>query len=220
MNRTTPRFGWFDGLILGLAIASGVWAASVDLKTVEATLGLPDTMAQEEARTKQLIAITPNYRPPPTVARLERARRAIVSVGEVLLPCLTIGITLATFRHRECWSRRSLRHVGVLTSAIAGVFVAFLFGSELAFRWTFPFGYRSSHFPLSFSLSFQLSNYVSLPITALWGVLALGGRWKATPEWSDRLGRAIGVAWVVYALLDVLLMYAGTVIYRADGSSV
>jgi hypothetical protein len=217
MKAKTPRFGWVDGLILSVSIASGVWLASHDWKVVEATLGLPDSEAQIEARRKTAAAQLPNLKPIPPVSRLERWRQAITNAGVVALPCLTLGAAASTFRHRQCRSRRELRHVGVLTSAVVGAFVAFLYGSELAFRWTFPYGYGSSHDPISFSAQ-HLSKDVGLATSALWSVLAIGGRWKATPDWPDRMGRAVGVAWVVYAVLGVVLHYAGMIIYRADGS--
>ena len=217
MNRETPRFGRVDALILAASIAGATWLATSDPKLVEATLGLADTQAQLEADSLRAKA-RPDYREPPPVARLERVRRAVVDAGGWVLPCLTLGVAAATFRHRECWSRRALRRVGVLTSAIAGIIVAWLFLGDLAFRWAWPYGYGSGHLPLGFVLFYTVGTDASLATTALWGVLAIGGRWKGVPEWPDRLGRAVGWAWVAYAVLGVLLQYAGLVAYHPDGT--
>jgi hypothetical protein len=34
-------------------------------------------------------------------------------------------------------------------------------------------------------------------VAICWATLALGGRWRAEPSWIDRLGRIVGVAWMV-----------------------
>ena len=216
MSRTDPpgpRFGGVDVLILGAWIAFGVWLSATDMKIVESTLGLGDGTAQFEARTKRALAAQPPRAEAP-VGRAERSRQALVDVGLTMFPCLTLGVAVATFRHRGARSRRALRHVGVLTSAVAGIVVAVLFGGEFAFRALRP---NAGHHPLGFNLH-DLSGGTSLAIASLWGVLVIGRRWKATPDWPDRLGRAVGVAWIVYVVLGVLLRYAGLVIYRPDGT--
>jgi hypothetical protein len=37
-------------------------------------------------------------------------------------------------------------------------------------------------------------------VLAAWLVLALGRRWRSEPGWIDRLGRFLGVAWIVWSL--------------------
>ena len=214
-GRTTPRFGGIDALILGASVACAAWFASTDLKAVEVALGLPEiqTWLEDRPRRAKVAGI---YREAPPVGRFEQARWALVDLGEKVLPCLTLGVALATFRHRECWSRRALRHVGVLTTAVAGVFVAYQLGGEFAFRKGWP-GAIWDHLPLGFAL-YQQGVDTCLATSALWGVLAIGKRWKATPDWPDRLGRAIGWGWIAFAMLGVLLQYAGLVAYHPDGA--
>lgn len=36
-------------------------------------------------------------------------------------------------------------------------------------------------------------------VVSCWGLMAASGRWRAEPTWIDRLGRALGVGWIVAA---------------------
>ncbi len=46
---------------------------------------------------------------------------------------------------------------------------------------------------------------VATSIPLAWAALAMRGRWRPEPGWIDRLGRILGVCWVVgYVLLTVL----------------
>jgi hypothetical protein len=44
---------------------------------------------------------------------------------------------------------------------------------------------------------------VVVALAAAWTVLALSGRWRSESGWIDRAGRAIGVYWIVLAVLDL-----------------
>jgi hypothetical protein len=37
-------------------------------------------------------------------------------------------------------------------------------------------------------------------VAICWSTLAVGGRWRAEPSWIDRLGRIVGVAWIVMGM--------------------
>jgi hypothetical protein len=41
---------------------------------------------------------------------------------------------------------------------------------------------------------------IGLSVAIAWATLALTGRWRAVPDWSDRLGRALGVYWIATGL--------------------
>jgi hypothetical protein len=47
---------------------------------------------------------------------------------------------------------------------------------------------------------------VGVAVLASWTTLILSRRWRAEPSWIDRLGRAFGVFWVVFALASPLLL--------------
>jgi hypothetical protein len=138
--------------------------------------------------------------------RLERGRGVLVDFGGHLLPFVTLGAAAATFRHRAARSRSALRRVGVLTTAVASIFVAVSLVNEFVLRRfeTLESGYRHNSFD---SIWRDLGEDTSLAIAAFWGVLALGWRWRAAPDWTDRIGRAVGAGWIAYAILGVLLRY-------------
>lgn len=39
-------------------------------------------------------------------------------------------------------------------------------------------------------------------IVAAWSILAISGRWKAEPTWTDRLGRVLGATWIILLPLN------------------
>lgn len=65
-------------------------------------------------------------------------------------------------------------------------------------------GYAHNSFESIWS---DLGTDTSLAITALWVILALGGRWKSAPIPADRFGRLLGVGWIGCAVLGSLLRY-------------
>jgi hypothetical protein len=43
--------------------------------------------------------------------------------------------------------------------------------------------------------------YVGLAVAAAWFVQLVGGRWRKPADWIDRLGRVVGVLWIVTGLV-------------------
>jgi hypothetical protein len=43
----------------------------------------------------------------------------------------------------------------------------------------------------------ELLVYAGLAVFVVWVMQALSGRWRPVPDWKDRLGRALGVLWIV-----------------------
>lgn len=208
MKRATPRLAWFDALILGVAAALGCWLAASDPKRVESALGFRDTQAQFEVQREEMRRMNPRRaEPAPSlIGRIAPARDALLTYGGRALPIFTLGVAAATFRRRGAWSRRSLRRTGVLTTAVIGSFVAVALANEYLLRRSPPppAGYSDNFFD---SLWMELGIEAGLGVAALWAVLALGGVWRATPEGPDRLGRAVGIAWLVYVASGDLLIY-------------
>jgi hypothetical protein len=199
-----PRFRWIDAAILAASVGLGLAAWGIGPRRLETALGLGGTQAEFET----MLALNPQMRPPAVTLpqRIARGRHAAVGFGSVVFPFATLGAALATFRHRANRSSRSLRRPGVNTTAVAAILVAVVLVSEWLlrrFRWL-ETGYSHNPFALEW---WQHGTSISLAVTALWAVLALAGRWRPAREWPDRLGRAIGGCWVVYAILAVLLAY-------------
>jgi hypothetical protein len=51
-----------------------------------------------------------------------------------------------------------------------------------------------------YTLSLDLSRTVGLAIAAFWFTLLLARRFRPLPHWLDRLGRVVGILWVLTAL--------------------
>jgi hypothetical protein len=199
-----PRFRWIDGVILAASLGLGLAAWWTGPMVLETALGLGNTQAEHE----ELLGLNPQMRRPAMFLsqRIARGRYAVVEFGSIVLPVATLGAALATFRHRENRSPRSLRRPGVNATAVSAILVAGLFFSEWLLR-RFPrlqTGYGHNAFSNDLG---QNGVCISLAATALWTVLALAGRWRPAPEWPDRLGRAICACWVGYAILAALLNY-------------
>jgi hypothetical protein len=211
-----PSFGPIDVLILAAAIVAGVALSLTDPKKIESALGLGDTQAQFERRQDwSVIRRVAGSDPRDSVARFERVsvlgrhlwrRRVLLATGQVVLPILTLGAGLATFRHRVSWSRRALRYVGVLTTAVSSIFVALSLVDEFVLR---RFDSRQAGFVHSNldAIWWDLGQDTGMAIAAVWIVLALGRRWRSAPIWADRVGRLIGAGWIAFAITGLLLMY-------------
>jgi hypothetical protein len=48
--------------------------------------------------------------------------------------------------------------------------------------------------------------FFGLAVLASWVTLVVGRRWRPEPSWVDRLGRALGLLWIMLALTSPLLM--------------
>jgi hypothetical protein len=60
------------------------------------------------------------------------------------------------------------------------------------------------------SVWFELTDYptpaAGLCVAASWSALWLAGAWRPCPCWIDRIGRAVGSAWVAYFAADTFIM--------------
>jgi hypothetical protein len=50
-----------------------------------------------------------------------------------------------------------------------------------------------------------VSTHSGLAVAGAWLALAMARRWRAEPTWIDRGGRALGVAWIAFALAQIVL---------------
>jgi len=69
--------------------------------------------------------------------------------------------------------------------------------------------FYNPHSPFSLELMFLLlPMLVGASVSGSWMMLLIGRRWNAEPSWIDRLGRALGVFWVIagVALTSLLLV--------------
>ena len=206
------KLGFIDSLIVLMSIALGIWASSSNPAKLEAALGLGSTQAGfERAIGERRRPIQAEHdripRVNPSLVQLTTLRFAIIRWAEHIIPLATLGVATATFRHQEFrnppqfsldWRFNDSNRRRATTVSLANEFVLRRFPSLVL-------GYRHNSFE---SLWQELGVDVSLGVVSLWAVLAVGGRWRAAPIWPDRLGRAVGVAWVLIAVLSDLLQHA------------
>ncbi len=209
-------FGLIDALILVAAMALGVGVSAIDPKVLESALDLGTTQDKFE-RSQDWTVIRHGDGPGQVgsapvnerVSVLDRyrgKRRILLGLGQIILPIVTLGAGLATFRRRLARSRRSLRHIGVLTTAVAAIFVSSWLANEYLLRLLYTRGWPG-HGAFD-SIWWDLGQDTGLAIAAVWVVLALGGRWRPARNWADRLGRIVGTCWIAATVAGLLMIYA------------
>lgn len=193
-------------LVLG-ALVFAIVVSQCKPGATEAWLGLPSSMRSSHdphavlKRRWEDESAKSGFRP--WVAALKWGLCEML-VATPILVLVTPGVALATYRNRLMFRRRNNRGVGVLTTAIAGGMVVVYLANDYVLRRLSPHfhSYGNNQFSRVWR---EVADHVSLAILALWVVLALGRRWHAEPHWRDRLGRALGAAWIGYWFLDEVL---------------
>lgn len=172
------RFTLLDVMILIAATAAG-------LAFVRFTL--PDTWRQFGARRG----------PPSRWSWLVKATGFGAIGTSPLVACWSLALSALRLRRpRPPW-RRLRGRPGFVAGVAAGIGSAFggaIFvpyylnhqpGGEWALLASYPMGYA---------------------IAGAWAALALTGRWRPTPDWFDRLGRALGVYWIALFVAFLLIL--------------
>lgn len=121
-------------------------------------------------------------------------------------PALLVGsLTLAVltlYRPRPPL-RRLLRQPGFLACLTTLVVAAAAAAREALGWWMDPTFDRDLN-PLTFGLLHAASvGPVGVAILASWIALALSGRWRPVPSWLDRVGRLLGLVWIVFYFVSV-----------------
>ena len=205
-DRDFPRLGLVDAMILAASFAVGFLVWTTDSRDLERMLGLGNHEAQFDTRVKagrsrvDKLAASPS-----TIDRLRWWNGELMHFGSIVLTFFSLGTALATFRHRGGRSRRALRHVGILTTAIVASFSGVAIISEVAIRKS---GLLTG--PLINPITVfwgMLAQNVGLAITVLWIILVAGRSWRTMPHWFDRCGRIAGFGWIGYALFATPLAY-------------
>jgi hypothetical protein len=105
--------------------------------------------------------------------------------------------------------RRLLRQPGMVAcgggvlimvaGSVINILMFFYYGFAMfwdvgLFEWQ---GLDERHVSSAQILTLTDLRHVGLFVAVAWSALALTGRWRPAPDWVDRLGRAIGFAWIV-----------------------
>ncbi len=144
---------------------------------VEATVGV----LTPGLATATLAVLAMRWRQPrPDRRRLTRQPGASACLAAALVMAVDLTVIL----------------VSMFAGPIVGIhdpradFLTLITGQKLSY--VFPFGGAPGHPDV---------RQVGLAIAATWFVQALGHRWRPASDWLDRLGRALGVGWIVLMVL-------------------
>jgi len=98
--------------------------------------------------------------------------------------------------------RRLARQPGII-AALAAALALTLAG--------IPFGllFWLDESPYEIFLLLAVATYPGLAVLVAWMTLLVGRRWRAEPSWVDRLGRTLGVFWILAAFLITGASVAG-----------
>jgi len=195
--RSTPaprKFATADLMILVAGFAAGIAWTQASLDDPNATLG-------EDLETATAIPWRLLLEP-----WIEAPTPIMASIGAALLVC--------RLRPPRPSLRRLARQPGAVALACMGLMlttegVLLLLGWALQtlLDWASPRRFLPNFFPVfppkSWTLAHQYHE-VGMAIASCWLALYLSGRWKPEPTWLDRLGRFLGIYWIVLHLLRSL----------------
>jgi hypothetical protein len=132
--------------------------------------------------------------------------------------CILSGLTLAVLVLSLHRPRGHLREIiggpgFVACAAVAAASVLPIAGFVIGVMWNNGLG--SLRVPLYFGNLFAgLTHYAGAMIIGAWIALALVGRWRPGPTWSDRLGCVLGIGWIciyifseLYFIIQPLLVW-------------
>jgi hypothetical protein len=114
---------------------------------------------------------------------------------------LTWGLTLPILRLRppRPGRRRLLREPGLIACGAAAFAAAFGIAMRLPTLLLPMAGFRTD--PRQWVVSLLSTGSIGLAVAAAWSLQFLSGRWRPVPNWIDRSGRALGLFWIVAALI-------------------
>jgi hypothetical protein len=122
----------------------------------------------------------------------------IMEFLSVLGFCWTVGV-MAILLRRPASSRRWRLHQAGLLGCLGVVIASCLNG---LYHWAGGYRFRPQGF---YDLALNLSPaYVAAAgVAVAWSTLALGGRWRRSRSWYERLGRVMGWYWLALYVIWV-----------------
>jgi hypothetical protein len=129
----------------------------------------------------------------------------------ILVACLTMPLvfvwTLALIPIRLVGPRppfrRLTRQPGMMAACATMMAIAFI-GLQFAAGLTVIGWDSTCELVLGYSSAF-VPTLIGLAVSVSWMTLLVGRRWRAEPSWVDRLGRALGVFWILSAFAVIVL---------------
>jgi hypothetical protein len=99
--------------------------------------------------------------------------------------------------------RRLSCQPGMMAAISAGVALA-LVGMQTAVVF-----WQASDNPYAIVALAGVPVYPGLAVLIAWITLLVGGRWRGEPSWVDRLGRALGIYWILGAVFTTCVLLYG-----------
>ncbi len=149
----------------------------------------------------------------PTAVVVGRTLRHLSSLTTPLIAGTTLAlIPIRLLGPRTRW-RRLARQPGLLATGAAGLAMAVV-GLPIAIAAAaFGAGWKENLEWLFDEENVTLvTKFGGLAVSESWMTLLVGRRWRAESSWVDRLGRAIGVCWIVAGLA----MATGSVLIQTE----
>lgn len=172
------RFTLLDVMIIVAATAAGLAVIR---------WSLPDTMQQ--------MGIGPSSR-----FRWPRIVH-VIGFGAIGTSPLAAFWSLALVAMRLRQPRPSWRRLRVRPGLVAGVAAAI--GSVFGALIVLPYYFHNQPRGEWALLACYPMGYA---VAGAWAALILAGRWRPTPDWFDRIGRALGVYWIALFVLFILML--------------
>lgn len=127
-----------------------------------------------------------------------------------ILSSISLYLAMATVLIRLRRPRPSLRRLGYQPGLVACLSVSlmafFLLLENAPVLISSKRGLRDELADLLMGVSTH-TKLLAPTVAVAWLVLAIGRRWRADPGWIDRLGRFVGLMWLVILSADLLLGY-------------
>jgi hypothetical protein len=113
-----------------------------------------------------------------------------------LLSTWTMALIPIRLLGRRPRFRRLARQPGIMAVCAWGVATGFL-GLHVVVATLARGGNVVSRLLFSYGMILIMPICVGLAVLASWMTLLVGRRWRAEPDWVDRLGRAMGTFWIL-----------------------
>lgn len=193
----TPRrrFTLFDGMVLIAATAVGIACFRALWGSFEISLPRPHSLAAWLELFLTILVVGWPMLAIWTVAILflrllkPRPRRLLLTRQPGLIACVAVVTAIA-----------------LVVSLVVGIgLIGWVLNGTMQFVW--------SDFDSSTGVElfiFVMPIIIQIGVLGAWGTLALTGRWRSERSWIDRVGRLLGVVWVVILPVIVILLLEAT----------
>jgi hypothetical protein len=105
--------------------------------------------------------------------------------------------------------RRLARQPGMVACSAATVAILYqlLWMLLVGMKWGLQTAYTKGYLPSGKGVLSTVGAEAELWVAGAWLALALGGRWRSERSWIDRLGRILGLTWIMVKVIRIILGY-------------